>query len=47
MLRAGVKAAQAGNRSEARQLLTQVTEAEPDNETAWLWMASISEYPKN
>ncbi|HLM60768.1 MAG TPA: response regulator [Pyrinomonadaceae bacterium] len=46
MLRAGVKAAQAGNRSEARQLLTQVTEAEPDNETAWLWMASISEYPE-
>ena len=46
MLQQGIKAAQAGNRSEARQLLTQVTEAEPRNETAWLWMASISEYPE-
>jgi len=46
MLLAGIKAAQAGNRSEARQLLIQVTEAEPHNETAWLWMASISEYPE-
>lgn len=46
MLQAGIKAAQAGDRSEARQLLIQVTEAEPQNETAWLWMASISEYPE-
>lgn len=46
MLQAGIKAAQAGDRSEARQLLVQVTEADPDNETAWLWMASISEYPE-
>ncbi len=46
MLEAGIKAAQAGDRSEARQLLIQVTEAEPQNETAWLWMASISEYPE-
>lgn len=46
MLQTGIKAAQVGNRSEARQLLTQVTEAEPRNETAWLWMASISEYPE-
>jgi len=46
MLEAGIKAAQDGNRNEARQLLIQVTEAEPNNETAWLWMASISEYPE-
>jgi twitching motility two-component system response regulator PilG len=45
-LRAGIKAAQEGNRAEARQLLLQVAEAEPDNENAWLWMASISEYPE-
>lgn len=46
MLQAGIKAAQEGNRAEARQLLLQVTEAEPENENAWLWMASISEYPE-
>lgn len=45
-LEAGIKAAQEGNRAEARQLLLQVAEAEPDNENAWLWMASISEYPE-
>lgn len=46
MLRAGIKAAQEGNRAEARALLVQVTEAEPENENAWMWMASISEYPE-
>jgi len=46
MLEAAIKAAQNGNRSEARQLLVQITEVAPENETAWLWMASISEYPE-
>ena len=46
MLQAGVKAAQNGNRAEARVLLLQVTEAAPDNENAWLWLASISDYPE-
>ncbi len=46
MLQAGVKAAQNGNRAEARDLLLQVTEAAPNNENAWLWLASISEYPE-
>ncbi|MCY7345861.1 MAG: response regulator [Pyrinomonadaceae bacterium] len=46
MLQSGIKAAQNGDRNEARQLLIQVTEAEPENEIAWLWMASISEYPE-
>ncbi len=46
ILQAGITAAQTGNRAEARQLLLQVTEAEPENENAWLWMASISEYPE-
>jgi len=45
-LRAGIKAAQDGNRAEARQLLLRVTDAEPHNENAWLWLASISEYPE-
>ena len=45
-LQAGIKAAQEGKRAEARQLLLQIAEAEPDNENAWLWLASISEYPE-
>lgn len=46
MLRTGVKLAQEGSRAEARHLLLRVAEAEPQNETAWLWLASISEYPE-
>jgi twitching motility two-component system response regulator PilG len=46
LLRLGIKAAQSGNRAKARQLLLRVTETEPQNENAWLWMASISEYPE-
>ncbi len=46
MLREGVKAAQEGKRAEARNLLLRVTEADADNENAWLWLASISEYPE-
>ena len=46
MLREGVRAAQEGKRAEARQLLLRVTEANADSENAWLWLASISEYPE-
>lgn len=46
MLRSGISFAKEGNRVEARQMLLGVTEVEPDNETAWLWLASISEYPE-
>jgi CheY-like chemotaxis protein/tetratricopeptide (TPR) repeat protein len=46
MLRSGIKAAQEGNRSDARHFLMQATELEPKNENAWLWLASISEYPE-
>lgn len=46
LLQAGVKAAQEGNRTEARRTLLQVTEADPRSENAWLWLASISEYPE-
>ena len=45
-LRNGIEAAKSGNRNEARVLLMRVAEAEPKNETAWLWLASISEYPE-
>jgi CheY-like chemotaxis protein len=46
MLREGVRAAQEGKRAEARNLLLRVTESDADSENAWLWLASISEYPE-
>ena len=46
MLKAGIDAAREGNRAAARALLLRVTESQADNETAWLWLASISEYPE-
>lgn len=46
LLRDGIKAANAGNRSQARTSLLRVTELDPKNETAWLWLASISEFPE-
>ena len=46
MLSEGIEAAQNGNRSEARHLLLRVSEEDPKNETAWLWLGSISEYPE-
>ncbi len=46
LLQRGIKAAQEGNRSEAKQVLLRVTEIEPRNENAWMWLASISEYPE-
>ncbi len=46
LLRTGITLAKDGSRSEARQLLMRVTEVDPANETAWLWLASISEYPE-
>ncbi len=42
----GIKAAQAGESAEARILLLEAAEAEPENEDAWLWLASISQYPE-
>ena len=46
MLQRGIKAAQEGNRGEAKQMLLRVVEIESTNETAWMWLASISEYPE-
>ena len=46
ILSEGIEAAQKGDRSEARHLLLRATEEDPNNETAWLWLASISEYPE-
>jgi twitching motility two-component system response regulator PilG len=46
MLSSGIEAAQSGDRAEARNLLLRVTDEDPDNESAWLWLASISDYPE-
>ncbi len=45
-LREGVQAAQAGDRAGARTALLRATELDPSSESAWLWLASISEYPE-
>lgn len=37
-----VQLAQAGERQEARRLLWQVVQSEPNNEIAWLWLASVA-----
>ncbi len=45
-LREGVQAAQAGDRGRARTALLRAAELDPSSESAWLWLASISEYPE-
>src|SRR5688572_26392431 len=42
----GVKAAQSGDRDAARISLLRAANLDPKNENAWLWLASISEYPE-
>lgn len=46
LLRAGITAAQSGERADARRLLLKCTEIDPQSESAWLWLASLSEYPE-
>jgi WD40 repeat protein len=43
LLRTGIQAAQSGNKAIARRILEQVTEQDPRNELAWIWMASIAD----
>ena len=45
-LNLGIKAAQAGNRGQARIALQRSVELDSRSENAWLWLASISEYPE-
>ncbi len=46
LLEAGIRSAKAGDRSAARTALLECTELDPNNEAAWMWLASISEYPE-
>jgi len=41
LLQQGIEAAEAGRRSEARELLMKVVEDDPRNETAWSWLAGL------
>jgi predicted regulator of Ras-like GTPase activity (Roadblock/LC7/MglB family) len=43
VLKAGVQAARAGKRKLARQLLLKVTELDPTQEEAWLWLGGVAE----
>jgi twitching motility two-component system response regulator PilG len=43
LLREGVAAARTGDRTTARSLLSQVVTTQPDNELAWLWLASVAD----
>ncbi|MGE3467412.1 MAG: response regulator [Pyrinomonadaceae bacterium] len=46
LLKKGVAAAQSGERDTARKLLSQASAIDPACEDAWMWLASISEYPE-
>ncbi len=46
LLRDGMAAARAGDKARTRLLLRRVTELEPQNELAWLWLANSSEDPR-
>ena len=45
-LNIGIRAAQSGDRVNARIALLRAAELDDRNENAWLWLASISEYPE-
>jgi twitching motility two-component system response regulator PilG len=46
ILKKGIAAATNGERENARQLLMQATEINSLSEDAWMWLASISDYPE-
>src|SRR5829696_8353571 len=45
-LNVGIRHAQAGDRVNARIALLRAAELDQQSESAWLWLASISEYPE-
>ncbi|MFM9902961.1 MAG: tetratricopeptide repeat protein, partial [Pyrinomonadaceae bacterium] len=46
LLEKGISAAQTGDRELARKLLTKAAAINPQSEDAWMWLASISNYPE-
>lgn len=45
LLKEGIAAARAGDKPLTRRLLREVTELQPRNEVAWLWLAGVAESP--
>jgi twitching motility two-component system response regulator PilG len=43
LLREGIAAARSGDKVKTRELMQQVTELDPQNQTAWLWRANCAE----
>ncbi len=46
LLQEGIASALSGNKEAARKLLEKVTASHPDNELAWLWLASVATDPQ-
>jgi hypothetical protein len=46
MVREGIRAYRAGNKTEARTLLMKATELDEYNEQAWLWLSAVVETPE-
>ncbi len=46
LLARAIAAARAGDRSVARQLLTQVIQDDPKSEAAWMWLSSVLDTPQ-
>lgn len=42
----GISAAQAGQREQAHRLLAEVVQCDPQNDLAWLWLATVVETPE-
>ena len=45
LLQKGIAAAKAGQQDQARQILTQVIEADETKVSAWLWLSSVVDDP--
>ena len=45
LLKDGIAAAKSGDKPRALQLLREVTDLEPQNELAWLWLGGVAETP--
>ena len=43
LLREGIAAARSGDKAKTREIMQQVTELDPQNQTAWLWRANCAE----
>jgi twitching motility two-component system response regulator PilG len=45
LLKEGIAAAKSGRKDQTRQLLQEATRLDPNNETAWMWLAGVAESP--